>query len=257
MEPWLQQALTASKPIWELPLCLWRETEEAAIRTPGDWVFDHVPAPALYRKQACCVSVPVKLSLEYMRAADCDCAATLRPLFEAAGDAWMFPSPEVLASLIDLQRRACSLHTYVGSLLRRLIPFAQGDARADPLVLQSSLPKSLLGPTGTEEMLYKVDDLAMQTRRDVVGNPFRPVEVTPELLAWRDGTTPRLARGIYAQRAFGDMPILADALEEAGAPEALVAHCREPGPHVRGCCALDLLAPELSAPIEEHYRVQV
>ena len=53
----------------------------------------------------------------------------------------------------------------------------------------------------------------------------------------------RLADGaMYAAKRFRDMPILGDALEEAGcADEALLAHCRGPGPHVRGCWAVDLI----------------
>src|SRR2546421_491710 len=52
----------------------------------------------------------------------------------------------------------------------------------------------------------------------------------------------QLARSLYEERRFGDMPVLADALEEAGCQEAAVLeHCRGPGPHVRGCWVLDLL----------------
>ena len=52
----------------------------------------------------------------------------------------------------------------------------------------------------------------------------------------------KLAQGIYDDRAFDRLPVLADALEEAGCTNAeILAHCREPGPHVRGCWALDLL----------------
>jgi hypothetical protein len=51
-----------------------------------------------------------------------------------------------------------------------------------------------------------------------------------------------LAHGIYDQRAFDDLPILADALEEAGCQDAdILGHCRQPGPHVLGCWAVDLL----------------
>jgi hypothetical protein len=36
------------------------------------------------------------------------------------------------------------------------------------------------------------------------------------------------------------LAVLADALEEAGCADALLlAHLRSPGPHVRGCFALD------------------
>jgi hypothetical protein len=79
--------------------------------------------------------------------------------------------------------------------------------------------------------------------RDVVGPlPFRPLTVAPHLLAWYGGTVPKLAQGIYDDRAFDRLPILADALEEAGcADDALLEHLRGPGWHVRGCWAVDLV----------------
>jgi hypothetical protein len=47
---------------------------------------------------------------------------------------------------------------------------------------------------------------------------------------------------IYTDRAFDRLPILADALEEAGCTDAaILEHCRGPGPHVRGCWVVDLL----------------
>jgi hypothetical protein len=75
--------------------------------------------------------------------------------------------------------------------------------------------------------------------RDIVGNPFRSVAVDP---AWRTETVVALAGGIYAERAFDRMPILADALEEAGCDSAdILTHCRGDGPHVRGCWVVDLV----------------
>lgn len=66
--------------------------------------------------------------------------------------------------------------------------------------------------------------------------------VNPLWLAWADGTVPKLAQAIYAERAFDRLPILADALEDAGCADAeLLAHLRGPGPHARGCWALDLV----------------
>jgi hypothetical protein len=72
---------------------------------------------------------------------------------------------------------------------------------------------------------------------------FRPVPpLAPALLTWNDATAVKLARAIYDGRRFEDLPILADALEEAGCTAAgLLGHLRGPGPHVRGCWALDRL----------------
>jgi hypothetical protein len=77
---------------------------------------------------------------------------------------------------------------------------------------------------------------------DIIGNPFRPSIADPAWFAWRDGTLVWIAQTIYDERCFTDLPILADALEEAGCTHAaILAHCREPGEHVRGCWVLDLL----------------
>ena len=78
--------------------------------------------------------------------------------------------------------------------------------------------------------------------RDVVGTPFRPFPDMAVWLQWRKGLVTTMARDMYDGRDFADMPILADALEEAGCADPLIlGHLRGPGPHVRGCWALDLI----------------
>jgi hypothetical protein len=79
--------------------------------------------------------------------------------------------------------------------------------------------------------------------RDVFGNPFRPPpSMDAAWLAWHDGTVRRLAEAVYEERAFDRLPVLADALEEAGCTnEEVLAHCRAPGPHTKGCWVVDAL----------------
>jgi hypothetical protein len=79
--------------------------------------------------------------------------------------------------------------------------------------------------------------------RDIFGNPFRTVTVDPSWLAWHGGTVVRLAEAIYEERRFADLPVLADALEEAGCTdEDILGHLRQQeAVHERGCWALDLL----------------
>jgi hypothetical protein len=87
----------------------------------------------------------------------------------------------------------------------------------------------------------ETDELAVQCSilHDIFGNPFRPVAFDP---AWRTDTAVSLARGMYDSREFGAMPILADALQDAGCEdEQILLHCRESGPHVRGCWVCDLV----------------
>jgi hypothetical protein len=71
------------------------------------------------------------------------------------------------------------------------------------------------------------------------GNPFRPVCVNP---TWLMAIVVRLAEHIYQGRAFDQMPILADALEDAECDNNdILNHCRLPGEHVRGCWVVDLV----------------
>jgi hypothetical protein len=90
----------------------------------------------------------------------------------------------------------------------------------------------------------KKDEQGIQTiiLRDVVANPFCLAAIIPGWRTWNDGTAMKLVQGIYDERAFDRLPILADALEEAGCTNAeILAHCREPGEHVRGCWVVDRL----------------
>jgi hypothetical protein len=78
--------------------------------------------------------------------------------------------------------------------------------------------------------------------RDIIGNPFREVSIDQQ---WRTPLVVAMAKSIYDERRFEDVPILADALEDVGcADPVLLDHLRGPGPHVRGCHVLDLLRNE-------------
>jgi hypothetical protein len=75
--------------------------------------------------------------------------------------------------------------------------------------------------------------------RCLFGNPFHPANILP---AWRTTAAVGLARGIYDEPAFDRLPILADALEDAGCDEAAVLnHCRHERVHARGCWVVDAL----------------
>jgi hypothetical protein len=86
--------------------------------------------------------------------------------------------------------------------------------------------------------LHQCDSL-----RDLFGPlPFRPVRLKPAWLVWESGIVPMLAQAANDERAFDRLPLLADALEEAGCPNAdILSHLRGPGPHVCGCWSLALI----------------
>jgi hypothetical protein len=74
---------------------------------------------------------------------------------------------------------------------------------------------------------------------DVLGRPQTIVRPKP---GWLTSEVVAVARTIYEERRFADVPILADALEDAGCSDAgVLAHCRADAPHVRGCWVLDLV----------------
>jgi hypothetical protein len=72
---------------------------------------------------------------------------------------------------------------------------------------------------------------------DIFGNPFRPVTFDSVRFTAK---VVNLAKKIYDTRTFHRLPVLADALEEAGCTNAeILNHCRGPGPHAKGCWVLD------------------
>jgi hypothetical protein len=85
----------------------------------------------------------------------------------------------------------------------------------------------------------RVSREGMSLLKDIIGNPYRPISLA---LEWRTDNALALAGLMYESRNFAAMPILADALQDAGCDNAdVLDHCRGPGPHVRGCWAVDLV----------------
>src|SRR5262249_34584958 len=82
---------------------------------------------------------------------------------------------------------------------------------------------------------------------DLIGNPFRPAALERAWLTWNDGAVKELARATYEHRVLPSgmldtarLAVLADALEGGGcADEAVLAHLRRAGLHVRGCWVID------------------
>jgi hypothetical protein len=75
--------------------------------------------------------------------------------------------------------------------------------------------------------------------RDIFSNTFHPVTVTRN---WLAPIVKQLATAIYEDRDFDRLPILADALEDAGCNQPdILSHLRSGGDHCRGCWALDLV----------------
>jgi hypothetical protein len=91
--------------------------------------------------------------------------------------------------------------------------------------------------------LQATRQLRASVLRDVFGNPFQPVgPVDPAWLIFNSGAACSLAQSVHDSGGFDRLPLLADALEDAGCTDfELLGHLRGPGPHVRGCWAVDLV----------------
>ena len=108
-----------------------------------------------------------------------------------------------------------------------------------PSIHRRPMVIALLSDYYEVDMKLESQRYCLSQARDIFGNLFRPVAFSPE---WRTSTALLLARQMYESRDFSAMPILADALQDAGCEDAdILAHCRGPGPHGRGCWCVDLV----------------
>jgi hypothetical protein len=138
---------------------------------------------------------------------------------------------------------------------RRLIGHAASEGAEFARVVASRIAGRGSGKSSTaRKRAATIQEKSMQVQllHDLFGNPCRRSRSrsakrgrTATLSRWgavQGGLVWKLANSIYAERAFDRLPILADALEEAGCTDAeILGHCRGPGPHLRGCWVVDLL----------------
>lgn len=156
------------------------------------------------------------------------------------------PFRERAAALVEVRggSRARIEYEAMGTVFECLSPDAVEAAEMGILGASRVRAMSVLGTdVESDEMDAAVameDRPVVSALRDIVGNPFRPVAFDP---AWRTSDVRLLAQRIYDTRDFSPMPILADALQDAGCTsDDLLAHCRDAGQlHVRGCWAVDLV----------------
>jgi hypothetical protein len=148
------------------------------------------------------------------------CASSSHPIGSSASD-------YIALGLTPQPAGTCSTHSYASQALAHSV---------SPLRVES-----VNWHDTPERRAVKAGEARAQAALvgDIFGNPFRPVTPDP---SWLTPTVLALAGGIYADRAFDRLPILADALQDAGCDNAdVLDHCRGPGPHVRGCWVVDLV----------------
>jgi len=149
-------------------------------------------------------------------------------------DSWYtaFCSCESLESPVDYYAGNCAAHTAF-----------DGPRSVSNVPRYACSAISEITKDGNNEAIQTEREAQLILIHDVFGNPFHPLPfINLSWLAWNGGIIPRLAQVIYDNRRFSDMPVLADALEEAGCTNAAILdHCRGETEHVRGCWVIDQL----------------
>jgi hypothetical protein len=113
-------------------------------------------------------------------------------------------------------------------------------ARTAARAIEAENETDAVAPVEPIRRLASLD--AVELIREFFGNPFRPSMLDPNWLRGKKNLIRRMAEVVYRKRCFRNLPLLADALEEAGCREAdILTHCRAPVEHVRGCWVVDSL----------------
>jgi hypothetical protein len=164
-----------------------------------------------------------------------------------------------MADLAELSTASLAAHPAGSSIVSRLVSVvAYATCFVDfvlPETVEAAVRIASLNlaneRTGVRKAAKRTARSEVQARqcelmRDIFGNPFRPAALDP---AWRTPVVVALATATYEERILPAgtldlqrLAVLADALEDAGCTDTVIlAHLREPNPHVRGCWAIDLL----------------
>jgi hypothetical protein len=198
---------------------------------------------------------PMKLSARKLRLFACACARRGAPFLarfdwqnllrlaeHAAENGGGQLEPEVISALEQLITGSSDPHEYTAASTFRAFVWSDPYQAAENAACCASalaFPADVI-PRLTPKMGRDspANPAICQLLRDIGGNPFRPVTYSPE---WRTDTAVALARQMYESHDFSAMPILADALQDAGCDnEVVLAHGRDPKQvHARGCWVVD------------------
>jgi hypothetical protein len=143
-----------------------------------------------------------------------------------------------------ISRRFVPQHPFIPNIIQRFLGIDTMQPQTQERIRSLNATPTYVVVGGAWDVLRQFTDPEMAPNvaailRCLFGNPLRPIALAPSLLT---DTVIKLAQGIYEERAFDRMPVLADALEEAGATDPdLLNHCRQPGVHARGCHVVDAI----------------
>jgi hypothetical protein len=197
-------------PMWEAPLT---ETQWLAGDCP-DWMLGFLKQIAVSGRKLCLFGLA--------------CA----PKY------WQLPASGQLRPVLEAAERYVDEYDRTGAAELQCHGSAWGPKHLDPWVFASYAASQGYRLSPNRSAIVDIKAL-VGLLYCVFGNPFRKVTIDP---AWVTPTVASVAQAAYDQRAFDRLPILADALEDAGCDSAdILNHCRQPGEHVRGCWVVDLL----------------
>ena len=208
-----------------------------------------------------------KLMLEFLRGKTSDrklrlfaCACARRLWHLLAREEWRPPPDDRSRKAVELAEtfvggRASEADLRVASgpaqVARNEVGFSYpGCGEAFPVMMGASYAEASVADAVAEAVADALGDSEILLRNTgpeaaalrCLFNPFRPVTVNHAWLTWNGGTVRSLAQTIYEECAFDRLPILADALEEAGGDnDDILAHLRSEGPHQCGCWPVDLI----------------
>jgi hypothetical protein len=198
--------------------------QEAGTMTEVDWIASDDPAQMLEHL------LLQQSSERKIRLFDCACWRRRAPRFLASGGRPLLEAIGEVEAHVD------------GDLPRISPKYSRRFMLAGRGVLASV--RQTVKTLSTRPRLGVPAGVLVGLLRDIFGNLFRPLTLDP---VRRTPTVISLARAAYDERQLPSgeldphrLDVLADSLEEAGAPSELVAHLRSPGPHVRGCFPVDL-----------------
>ena len=205
-------------------MCRAAEPEHADVRAALDTIeafADRAAPPAdVERARQRCREVAQRAYEQYRTALDAGGARGVPPIVETAWVAsFAANTPVPLAQIAD---RLAGIDDDLLDLVQPAI--------WDP----DPISQAIRRPPARSDLVAPLRALVFE----VAGNPFREVPFDP---AWRTDTARALARQMYDRREFGAMPILADALQDAGCDsDDVLTHCRDARQvHARGCWVLD------------------
>jgi hypothetical protein len=208
--------------------------------TPDEWFSSTTPRDLLE-------AVRYHASLRKLRQLTGACVRLLGPLQDNEGAR---SAAKLFADFLEGHTTGPDFEAAVGQDLNDLAALGVSSAAEGAQLLSSTFDcwpvnvaigaaTSILGTVPLEkrdETARAVCDLF----RELLAPPFARAPLPRRVLRWGDGSLLRLAEVIDAEGRFAELPVLADALEEAGCGNAhLIEHCRGPNGHRPGCWALE------------------